>query len=451
MKAEYNGEGRKETLYFFVLNFFSKSITYFVLLVLANLFSLEVYGKATYAISIFSLSILVLFVGIPETFISWYVKKRNVTSVAYFLVFLSLFSVIFGLVFFWDFRWLYPLLFLLPFFLVKMMGDSFFRIHHKQHFVQVFGILTMALYLAFLILFKDMGETGIILAYSLAYFIVSIIVFLLLFGDFSRLFKGFKFNFVEIGRYLQKGYITAIVSVSFAILTWIDSSLLGLLSTYENVAKYNVSGSISAIIAIVPVAIGIFLLTRSAEIKDNNLTRSLLKRSIRLTVSISLFFSIIMISLISIVIKYLFSQYMGIEKFIVILSFGLIFAGVNHIIAMYYIGKLQPGFVLFPVLFAAILNIILDIFLIPLYGLYGITVATTVAHFSAMFIFLFKVKLLNYFIPVLIVSTLVILSFLLGYFGVLMILPLVVLLFYLGLINRNDINVMIQVARKIFK
>jgi len=449
--SKYEGKGRKETLYFFFYNFVSKAITYLVLFVLANIFSLEVYGKAAYAISIFSISLLALLIGVPETLISWQVRKKDSTSVVYFLSFLSLIFVLFGITAFWNHKWVFPLIFVLPFFLFKGIGYAFFRIHHKHHFVQIFGVASMLLYLGFLLVFRNMGEFGIVLSYSLAYFCVAMMVVSLTRGDYAKVLNRFKMDFRAIKEYFKKGIVTAFISISFAFLTWIDSSILGLLSTYENVAKYNVAGSISAVMLVVPVAISMFLLTRSAEIKNDKTSLSLLKRSLRISVSITLFLGIIIVSLIEPILRIFFAQYVGIESYVVLLIFGLMFAAVNHVVAMYYSGKLKPEAIFYPIFFAALLNVILDVVLIPGYGMYGIIFATVISHFFAMVVLTFKSGLGSYFFPIILASLFIFLAYYFGIFGILSLVVLIPLLYALGLFTLEDFNVIKNVIKNLGK
>jgi len=415
------------------------------------MFAPEIYGKASYAISIFSIALLVLLVGIPETFISWYVKKKDVSSVSYFLIFLSGLFVIIGLIIFWNSKWAFPLILVLPFFLIKGIGESFFRMHHKHHMVQFFGILTMFSYLLFLIFFKSLNELGILLSYSLSYVIVTLLIILLLLKDFIKIFSKFKFDISVIKAYVKKGLITAFISVSFAFLTWIDSSILGLLSTFENVAKYTVSGSIAAIIMIVPVAIALFLLTRSAEIKDQKVSLSLLKRTIRLTVSLALIFGIALVSFVDLFIRIFFKKYIGIEGYVAILTFGLVFGAVNHVIAMYHTGKLKPETIFYPILFAAILNVILDILFIPKYQIFGIIIATVISHFLAMIVLTYKSKIGVYALPTFLMTFSIIIAYSLGIYGLFVIPVVIPLLFLSGLFTKEDYHIIRDVIKEILR
>ena len=443
-------KGKKETVYFFGWNFVSKAITYLVLFVLANLFSVEAYGKAAYALSIFNLALLFILMGMPHTFVPWYVKKKDSSSIGYFSLIISLLFVMLGFVLFWKEIWIFPLIRALPFFLLKGMGESFLRIKHKHHFVQIFGALSMLIYLGFLVFFSKFNEMGITVSFALAHLIVTLILVYLLRGEFFKLFSKININFNSVKNYLKKAFFTTFIAVSFSFLGLIDSFILGLLSNYKNVADYTVSNSLAGVVMVIPISLSMFLLTRSAEIKNKKKSLEVLKRVVRISYSFTLLASIGLISLLSLVLKYFFPKYLGVEFFVLILLMGTLFLSIYHTIATHYTGKLNPEKIFYPLGLAAIINILLDILLIPNYGVYGIVFATVIAHLSAMALLLRTSNLGSYFLPSIFFSGFIIWAYFLGTLGLVLIAPVAVGLVITGMITKEDRNVVWKVIKTIF-
>tara|TARA_Y100000310_G_scaffold344360_1_gene456733 strand:- start:9398 stop:10765 length:1368 start_codon:yes stop_codon:yes gene_type:complete len=441
------GKGKKETVYFFGWNVVSKIVTYVVLLVLANIFAVEAYGKASYAFSIFNLVLLFLLIGLPHTFVSWHIKKKDSGSVVYFLSLASLLFVILGLIIFWGTLWIIPLVVALPFFLIKSIGESFFRINHKHHMVQAVGVLGMVFYLIFLFLFRKSGEVGIISAFAVSYIFVSLVVLVMNYGNFSEVYRKFAIDIGSVREYFRKGVVTALIAASFAFLGWIDSFILGILSTYKNVADYNIAGAISGIIVTIPLSLSMFLLTRSAEVGGIKKSKAILYRILRISFSFSLLSAIVLVSFMPILLKIFFPKYVGVGPFVMVLLLSLLFYAIHYTISTYYSGRLEPEMVLVPIVFAALLNIILDVVLIPQYGVFGITVATLIAHFSAMFLLLVKSKMVDYLLPVVLMSSFVWAAYVLGIFGLLLLVPVIPLLFFSEMLTREDWEIFVDVLK----
>ncbi len=443
-------KGKKETVYFFGWNFISKAITYVVLFVLANLFSVEAYGKASYALSIFNLSLLFILLGMPHTFIPWHVKKKDSSSIGYFSLIVSLIFVVLGFSLFWKEKWIFPLIIVLPFFLIKGIGESFLRIKHKHHFVQIFGAMGMLIYLGFLVFFSKFNEFGITISFALAHLIVAMVLIFLLRKEFSRLFSKICINLKSVKIYMKKAIFTAFIALSFSFLGWIDSFILGILSNYENVANYALSNSLAGVVMVVPISLSMFLLTRSAEIKNKKKSFEVLKRVVRISYSFTLLASIGLISILSFILKYFFPKYLGIEFFVLILLMGLLFFSIYHTIATHYTGKLTPEKIFYPLGFAALINIVLDILLIPPYGVNGIVFATLIAHLSAMALLLNISNMGNYFLPSLFFSGFIIWAYSLGIAGLILLIPAVIGLMITGMITKEDRNEVGKVIKTIF-
>ncbi|MBU1246189.1 MAG: polysaccharide biosynthesis C-terminal domain-containing protein [Nanoarchaeota archaeon] len=194
-----------------------------------------------------------------------------------------------------------------------------------------------------------------------------------------------------------------------------------------------------------------FLLTKSSEVKDNVNSRSLLSRILRISFSFSFLAAIGIISLAKLIILVFFPKYVGIEPFILILLIGVVFYSLYHLIYVYLLSKLRPEKAFFPIGIAALLNIILDILLVPKFGLYGICFATMISHLVAFTILSVKVRMIKRFSLVYLLVLFLPLAYKMGVYGLLLIILLIPLLIILKLLQKQDLVLISNITKTLFK
>ncbi|MDP4039285.1 MAG: hypothetical protein Q8P57_01785 [Candidatus Pacearchaeota archaeon] len=443
--------GRMETLYYAILLGSSKIIAYLVLLVLANWFVLSDYGRASFVMSAFRVAILCGSVGLPFIYVPWMINKKDTSSVFYFLLFFNILIMFIGLAIGIKHSWTWPIIFAIPLTTISGICNAILRVKHKYHIIQLMGIILEIYTLGFIAFLAVYGKAGIIWSHAIAITLTNFTFIYLTRKELMAIVKRFKFNLGIIKQYVSKGTITSLLYISGSILMWIDSLVLGSLSTFENVAKYNVAGPISGVIAAVPFSFSMFLLTREAEVKDERLSKSILKRVLRISFSLSLLFAILILSFIFPIVEIFFPKYIGVEVYIMILAIGILFSSIYSMIIVYNMSKLQPEKIFWPIVLAALINLGLDVLLIPKYGLYGITAATTIAHTFAFFTIFYKEGMLKEFISVLVVLLFVPLSYYAGALGVLLVPLALAFLYSLNLLKEGDIYSMVKTVFEVFE
>ncbi len=444
-------KGKKEVTYVFFMFLLSKVFGYFNLLVFANLYIPSEYGKAAFVYSLFNIVLFVTCLGLPDTLVPWIIRKKDTSSVFYFLLIVNAVFFLAGIAVASKYLWVLPFVLLLPFVLIDHTARAILKADYKYHISQMASNIFVALILILAILFRDFQKLGIVLAFSIAYFIPIIFLFFKTKDKLGIIISRFQLRISTIKEYVKKGFSTAIIAASFAFLTWIDASILGAFSTYENVASYSIAGSIANVIASVPLSVMHFTLTRSASVKSEEKSRLILSRTIRLSYFFSLMFALLITSLIFLITDIFFPKYKGIEIFVAILSSGLVFYSVYNLIAAFLIGRLRQEQTIFPIFVAALFNIIFDIILIPKFGLYGITIATLFAHLLAFVLLAPKVGMKST-IPIIIATpALLFLSYYLGFYGILVIPLSIPLLMFLNLITKDDILITLDTVRRIFR
>ncbi|MAG20432.1 hypothetical protein CL618_03295 [archaeon] len=429
-------KGKKETIYTFLFIILSKVLTYVMLLVLANFFIKDIYGEASFFMSIFSIIMFFTLLGIPTITVPWIIKKKDTHSVFYFLLFFNLILTIIGLIISIKYPMILPLIIMLPFLFIRGFARTFLRVKYKYHLLQFLNALYPFFAIIFLFILKEHQTLGILFSYSLSYILNSIFMFLPVKSEIFSLFKKFSLNLTTIKAYIKKGLIVSSISLSFLFLGWIDSTILGFLSTYKNVAQYNIAGPLSNIIAIIPSSLSFFLLTKSSELKDS---KPILNSTLRVSFFLSFLIAITLNSFIFLITKIFFPKYIGIEFYFMILSIGLIFYSLYSLIYTNLTAQLKPEKALIPILSAAILNIILDIILIPKFNLTGITIATTLSHLLAFSLLSFKTKISRRFILILPLILLIPFSFYLKFYGLLLLPIAIFLMLILKITKKQDL------------
>ncbi|MDD5133567.1 MAG: polysaccharide biosynthesis C-terminal domain-containing protein [Candidatus Nanoarchaeia archaeon] len=444
-------KGKKEIVYIFGLGWLSKFITYLLLLVLANYYAVSSYGKISFVLSIFNLVLFFSVMGLPNLLVPWMINKKDVSSVFYFLIILNVIFFIAGLFISISYSWVLPFVIALPFLLFNGIGSAILCMQYKYHLLRFFNLAWIIITLIFVFLLKDLDKLGITLGYSLGYLFSSLGIIYLTRKELLKIILDVKLKFPVVFEYIKKGLIISIIAVSVSIMGWIDTIILGALSTFENVAKYGIASAISNIVPAIPAAISLFLLTRISELKNSKRSKNILNRASRISYSFSLLLTIFIASIMPLLIKIFFPKYIGIEVYAIILSIGMLFFTFWILSSTYLSGKLEPGKSLFSIVAAASLNIILDIVLIPKYGLFGICFATLLANILAFTLLSLKIGHLKNFIWVYPLSFTILLAYYLKYYGLILILLVIPLLFLLKLITIEDIKVVLKTVNSIIR
>ena len=443
--------GKKEILYLFGYTSIFKFIAYLLLLVLANFYIKNEYGAFSFVYSLFNISLVFILIGIPQTLTPWLIKKKEVSSIFYTILIISLFIMSVGIILFLDYIWILPLIFLLPLMVINGFSTSILRSYYKYHIVKVLDIIVIIIALILAVILKNHGKAGIIIAYSVGYLISTITSFYITRKDLIPIIKSFTLKLKNVKEYIKMGFITSLIALSASFLTWLDSSILGFLSTLKNVADYQVSSSIANIMIVIPLSLGAFLLTRVAKLNNEQESLAILNRTTRISLFL-VFLATILLNVFSrLIISIFFPAYKGIEIYIMILSIGIIFYSIYALAIVYLNARLTPHISFTPIIIASLTNGVLDILLIPKYGIIGIACATVFAHIIALILFYSKIKNLGKFLPIVILTPLIPLSFYLGYYGLILIIVSILLFFILKLIRLDDLLIIKQTITKVFK
>ncbi len=228
----------------------------------------------------------------------------------------------------------------------------------------------------------------------LAYIIVPIIL-IIIFGwvfitsVFPQFMKSkFVLNIPMIKEISKYSFFLVENSVASLILQYTDMLALTYFSNLKNVGLYSIASPTTRVLMYFPRAIGGILLPLSAELwagkKDRILKEgieSLYKYSIILIVP--LVFT--MFSFAELLITVLYgSKYASAANSMKILSIGMIFAIIYGININFFAGIGKPQITSKIVYTAALVNLVMDLILIPLIGINGAAITSTTSYFVMM-------------------------------------------------------------------
>jgi len=281
----------------------------------------------------------------------------------------------------------------IPFFTVILILVSIFRgigrVKEKVIFGDIARNLLFLLALLYIIQTK-LAFNWVILSYSISIIVTSIIFLLYFFSKFERYFVSVKLTKMPsllAGKELLFFSIPLIfVIIMSRIMTWMDTLMLGYLKNTLSVGLYNAALPIAQFISVtlgsirfiyMPIASAMYAKKQIHEMKKSYavITKWLCAATFPLAI-VFVFFPKLSIT-------FLFGpKYTAAGSVLQILSVGFFMVnlmGPNGI-TLLAIGKTK--FLSYAILIGASINVILNIILIPTYGINGAAIATVIAFIS---------------------------------------------------------------------
>ncbi len=247
-----------------------------------------------------------------------------------------------------------------------------------------------------LLILVGLGTIAIPLSYlfgSFAIFIVSIIALKI---HAPVLFKKAKIHrrtyvFKDVLSYSWPLIFAAIIG---RVFQWTDSFFIGFFSTAADVGLYNAAVPISLLLGFSPyIFTQMFepLINKEFSKKNMNTIKQLTQQVGKWVYVVNLPIFILILIFPGELLNILFgSEYIFAENALRILIIGAIFISISEISAriITMLGKSKMFF--FDIAFTAIINLVLNIFLIPKYGIDGAAFSTSLSSVILSFIFIFQ-------------------------------------------------------------
>lgn len=380
-------------------------LQFFVGVKIANYYGGKVYGEYSYAMAVVAFSPIFLEIMNPRVIKEFYDENfnktvsvittfRNILAIGIFILTILTYPILKENILF------YFMLILLTFdniLLTMTMGiENYFEYKLLSKNIVISNNIVKAISYIF-------QYIGIISGYS-----ILIIPIIRIFGSFLRVlilkefyYKTFKEK-VEflldkklVEKIVKDSYYLWISFIAFVVYTQIDKIMIGKMLGVADVGTYSIAIQLSGVLAILigPFQNSIYPKMMNLYRKDYNSYKVLYLKVNTVFTQIYLFISIISV----IVVKYLFSYIYAKEYAPAILCYGILTISVFFKAN----GALQTGHMtlkritkksFYKTLFGLVLNIILNLILIPKYGIYGAAIATSITQVFTIFIIDYFIK-----------------------------------------------------------
>lgn len=254
-------------------------------------------------------------------------------------------------------------------------------------------LLSSVLLVVFSILYlSGMGIYSALFAIVLSYLIPAIISYILIQKEIN-LFGKTEYISKEL---LKLSVPLLLASFFFLIIRWSDVIILGIFRTSDYVGIYNTALPTSMALTVVITAVGFVFLPIASELfskrKINDLN-SLYSTTTRWLFIAAFPMFLIMLLFPSQIIRIIFGDaYVAAGMSLAILSIGSMVNIATGLVGILLIVMNEPKLVVISGSFAAVLNIILNLTLIPIYGMIGAAVSTTICMSAVNILMLYFVR-----------------------------------------------------------
>ena len=390
----------------FILRFGGLAVGYLLTLVIANLFGAKGLGDYVLAITILRLFTLLAKLGLDTTsirFIASFASQNKWSSIFRFrkqvVVILSFSTVIASLFMYFLAEPIADLIntnykyIKLNAFLVLPL--SFFMLHYESlrglkriAEFSFFYVMSQALFtvVSLLIIYQFTTTSDVpIYAYFVSVIIVSILSFLSFKYSVKTLSDGQESADLEIRSY--ENLLKISIPLMFAqsvqfIMAWTDKLMLGSMSTSEEVGIYHTAFKLSMFAAVALMSINSIASPKFAEMYAKNDMKGL-RKIVRQSTKMIFWTSVPLV-----IIFFMFPEFLlglfgeefkvGVNAFI-LLSCGKLFSSFSGSVGNILQMTGNQNILAKILLFAAILNIVLNLYLIPKYGIDGAALASVIS------------------------------------------------------------------------
>jgi O-antigen/teichoic acid export membrane protein len=414
----------KSSLFVFFGVFLSKIFSYIYRVIIARYFGPEIYGSFSLAVIIFLWFVVFSSLGLFEgllRFIPFYKGKKRINNIRHVfkfsLIILFFSSILAGLILFFSAEFISINIFndaklifflkifslLIPLYIISYalltVIQSFERIAAQSFIVDFLQNFLKVIFLILLI-FIGLNIDAIIFSYFLGVLGVFLASFIYCKYKLSEIFKKIRLS-KSSKRKIQKELFSyswplILLGILSEIMPNIDSFIIGYFNGTFDVGIYNAAIPIAWLIVFFPsLFLRLFspLINREFSRKNIGLVSELSKQIVKWILIVNLPFFLLMILFPGVFINILFGQeYLGAENSLRFLATAYLFSSITMISHNLISMTGRSKIILTNIVIISFLNLILNIFLVPIYGISGAAFATMVSQIILTFIFFFQTR-----------------------------------------------------------
>ena len=373
---------------------FQMILSLFIGIVSARYLGPENYGTLQYGAALVTLVSAIAKLGLDNIIVKEYVNRKDENGLVLGSVFamrmisglLSIVSIMtYTFIFNGDDNTIIITTFLQSFILIFEaydLIDFWFQSQLKSKYVSIaktIAYVVMAIYkIVLLVLGKSVEWFAF--ATSLEYIIILIILFVMYLKNGGQ---KLQFSFYEGKKLIKQGYHFILASLLITLYTQMDKIMIGELRNETEVGLYSIAVAISTIRGFIPNAIIISMRPTIYEAKKNN-EEIYQKRLIHLYALVfwcGIIFALGTTIFADFIVDILYGeQYKGAEGALRIVSWSTIFAYLGTARSVWIVCEDKNKYSKKYVFWGAVINLILNLIMIPKIGIIGAAIATLIAQ-----------------------------------------------------------------------
>jgi len=387
----------KNTLITFLTRVITAVFTVLITVIIAR--SLGPRGQGIYSVAVLFPSLLLIFTSFGlNSAVAYFLGKDQYpkkqvlgTSIIFnflisvFTVFIGYLIIIFwGNIFFPDIEkiYLFLSLFLIPLFLFFNLGCQFLlglQKIKKYNIISFFQSFLFLIFTAFFLFLLHFGVTVTIFSQIFSYIIVLLFLIFIVLKEANGV--DFKLNRFYLKESLSYGIKTHLAGIFDFLHSRIDLFLINFFLNPFFAGIYFASVRLAEGVWLFSISTGTILLPKVASEKNTENIKNFTPLVLRNILFISFFIISILFLISGWLITFLYSENFSsaIMSFRILLI-GIFFVSGWHILANDLAGRGKPMLNTYSIGISLLLNIILNIILIPFWGINGAALATTISY-----------------------------------------------------------------------
>lgn len=260
------------------------------------------------------------------------------------------------------------------------------QISRAYMFVWLTVLLNLVAVILFVWLLK-LDVVGALLSALIASYIVTLVVFRIIYREYKI---KLKIDRNVSGSILRLGILFA---VSFAIIQLnyrIDILILDALRSEEEVGYYSLGVAIAEKIWQLPLAMGVVLMSRTANATDQEMINQNTAKLLRVSILAELLAAICLFFIAPFIVPLIWgAPFQPSVKILQYLLPGILFVSIYRLLSSRLSGIGLPQISIYVFLPSLVINVLLNLWWIPRYGAMGAVMATNVSYIIASIVYVF--------------------------------------------------------------
>jgi O-antigen/teichoic acid export membrane protein len=393
--------------YILWLNITDKIFWLAILLFIARIFALEIYGQTVTLIAFCTIFITIFELGLPiymqreaalnKALSSEVFSRIFILSLALFLIYFSISSLFYYIIYYDISFKIFSIIAVMMYIssLLTLTSKALNGLNEYKKQFHLFFVVRIAIALLIIGTYWYKTSIEMILLIITAGLAVNLILNLLLLKKYSIAISVKNFAFSKAITLIKYSLPLGLAVIFNFLYDKLDIILISKLTDYYNAGYYNAAYGIYKTSSIIFSFLLVAGFTKVSEMKNDYLSiKEFLNQHIKIISYICLTAALVIFIFANLIINIFYTEKFSSSVFILrILSLGIIAMGLNNLTGTVINAMGYFRIVMYVTLYGLIFNVLLNIIYIPLYGIAAsavITVLTEILIFGAEFYFIIK-------------------------------------------------------------